>query len=333
MPVSSSPEPRADADVVGPNRAGPNLVEPRLTDAGAADDRAAKAYPADQYPFGPPPVSAQQDPAHQRPQSMSCHAVIESRWDARRGVTQLHRMRGKTPLKPRPVREIGPEPLIDGDPAAARASIATSAAGPLGGDTHVLDVVAGAGSSLVLGDISATLLLPGPHGDRSLTVQRVRVEEGASLVWIPHPIIASKSCLHDQVVEIDLAVDSRLVYREELVLGRYGEAPGSLASHLTVRRDGRPLMAQELRLGPDFPDAATPSVLGDQRCLGTVVAVDPAGIAPTSRVPAPFTAAMPLDGTAVQISALAEDMVTLRQRLEAGLRACGLSPQPDGPPG
>lgn len=275
------------------------------------------------YPFGPPPQHLLDRVEHRRPQSMRCHAVVVSRWDARHRVTRLDRLRGKTPLKPRPINPSGFEPLVGGDPGAARVSVAASAAGPLGGDLHVLDIVVGAGSALVLSDVSATLLLPGPHGERSRTLIRVRVEPRATLTWIPHPLIAASGCFHDQRVEIDLDQEARLFYREEIVLGRAREAAGNLRSHLVVRRGGTPLTAQELRLGPAFPLAATPSVLGGHRCVGTTLAVDPVGITPSTRLPAPLTAVMTLDGTAVQATALADDMLALRSRLDAAGRACG----------
>ena len=67
----------------------------------------------------------------------------------------------------------------------------TERPGPLGGDLLRLDVHVGAGSALALGEISPTLLLPGPRRERSRTEIDISVGAGATLAWFPELVIAT----------------------------------------------------------------------------------------------------------------------------------------------
>src|SRR5699024_8169630 len=120
--------------------------------------------------------------------------------------TALSRLRADTPLSPRPTIASGEEPFVRGGDAA-RIRMSASAAGPVGGDTYVLDIHVGAGSTLLLRDVGATLVLPGPHGRLSRWVTRLRVEEGGTCVWIPAPVIAARGCRHQHVIEAELDED------------------------------------------------------------------------------------------------------------------------------
>ncbi|WP_162802994.1 urease accessory protein UreD [Ornithinimicrobium avium] len=242
---------------------------------------------------------------------------------ARGPVSRVARLRAQAPLVPRPTGASGFEPYVRRDPSAVRVTLSTGAAGPIGGDHYELEVVVGAGSTLVLREVSATLVLPGPHGDTSRTLVRVRVEEGATFVWVPEPLIVAHRCSHEHDVRIDLSADSRLFVREELVLGRHGEPPGDLRAQLRVRREGAPLMAQSLQLGPGADGYAGAAVLGPHRGVGTAVVVEPDGHGIGAASTQDATATMPLDRTALQVSALGEDALQLRRRMDAALAGCG----------
>lgn len=272
------------------------------------------------------PVSSPPDQDLRRAGRMVCRAVVHTRADPTPGggvVSRVARLRSQVPLVPRPTGPGGVEPFVTGDPAAARVALSTGAAGPVGGDRYELEVVVGAGSTLVLREVSATLVLPGPHGERSHTQVRVRVEEGATLVWVPEPLIAARRCDHEHDVRIDLADDARLFVREELVLGRHGESPGSLLTHLRVRRQGRPLVVQTLSLGPAAPGSGSAAVLGSHRGVGTVVVVDPAGHGQLAGRADDTCAVLPVDDRTLQVSALGVDGLDLRRRLDTVLSGLG----------
>lgn len=253
--------------------------------------------------------------------SFLCHAVIAT--ELRDGRTAISRLRADTPLSPRPTIASGEEPFVRGGDAA-RIRMSASAAGPVGGDTYLLDIHVGAGSTLVLRDVGATLVLPGPHGELSRWVTRLRVDDGATCIWIPEPVIAARGCHHQHIIEADLAGDARLLFREELVLGRHLEEPGSLTALLSVRRAGVPTVIQQIDLGPGAVGSRSPSVLGGHRAVGNVVVVDPDGApGPAAAAPDAGSAVMRQDPCTVQISALADDAPTLRHRLDLGMDLLG----------
>lgn len=263
--------------------------------------------------------------------SFLCHAVIAT--EQRAGRTAISRLRADTPLSPRPTIASGEEPFVRGGDAA-RIRMSASAAGPVGGDTYLLDIHVGAGSTLVLRDVGATLVLPGPHGELSRWVTRLRIDEGATCLWIPEPVIAARGCRHEHVIEADLAGDARLLLREELVLGRHREDPGSLSARLDVRRDGAPTVVQQIDLGPAAVGSRAPSVLGDHRAVGNVVVVDPDGApGPVAAAPDAGSAVMRQDPFTVQISALAHDAPALRHRLDLGMDLLGPPWSADAPRG
>lgn len=256
---------------------------------------------------------------------MHAHAALTSELTDR-GTSRLARLRSTTPLVLRPTIATGHVPLVGRDPSAARVALAAGAAGPVGGDEYLLDVTVSAGSTLVLSDISATLALPGPHGEPSRMRCRVSVEDGATLVWLPHPVIAAAGCRHEHLVDIDLAPDARLVYREELLLGRHAETPGDLNVHLAVRRAGRPLLVQHLALGPRARGAGGAAVVGDHRAVGSLLIVAPGNSLGPGAVLDARTALVhpddPTGGTVLGI-AVAVDAQELRRSLDRTLDALG----------
>jgi urease accessory protein len=161
---------------------------------------------------------------------------------------------------------------------------------------------------------------------------RARIDAGGSLVWTPQPLIAARGARHRTDSRIDLGAGARLVWREEIVLGRSGEAPGSIAARLRVRLAGRPLIDHDLALGPDHPGSLGPAVTGGHRAVGTVLIVDPAwdGVDGRDRMPgiaencvawsaeSGSIAAMPLTGPAILLSAAAADGLVLSRLLDRG---------------
>lgn len=239
--------------------------------------------------------------------------------------SRVSTLRSEAPLMLRLTMSKGPEPWAITESQMVRVCIAAGAAGPVGGDHLQLIADVGAGSTLFLSDISATLLLPGPHGEQSRIDTRIQVGVGATLIWLPEPIIAAAGCNHLNTVHIDLEPGSRLLMREELLLGRHGELPGTIRQHVRVSLDGQPLYHQHLDLGPDIPGWDSPAIAHSHRALGSILTVDPAW----STAPPPAqsltgdAALLPLSGPAVLISALAGDSLQLRQLLGEGLKALG----------
>jgi urease accessory protein len=231
---------------------------------------------------------------------------------------------------------------IDAAPGPAQVHLVGGAAGPLGGDELRCSIDLGPGARLEVRGVAASVALPGPNGRESSLEILARIGEGAALSWSPQPLIAARGARHRTFTRVELAADARLVWRDELVLGRDGEEPGSLSTRLRVVRDGRVLLDREIAMGPRHPGSLGPAGSGGHRALGTVLIVDPAweeadessvtANAPgrTSRRPGmPHVTAqddtgiaiavMRLSGPAVLISAAATDAPSLARVLDSAL--------------
>jgi len=122
-----------------------------------------------------------------------------------------------------------------------------TAAAPLGGDELQLtvDVAAGARARLVAAGASIA------QGGASRMCTTVRVGEGAALDADPGALIVSAGARVDVTLSIELAASAALVWREVVVLGRTGEAPGRAALRWDVTRGGMPLLRQHVDLADD----------------------------------------------------------------------------------
>ncbi|WP_433511051.1 urease accessory protein UreD [Nonomuraea sp. CA-143628] len=232
---------------------------------------------------------------------------------------------GLSSAPPLTLRQTGPQAV----------HLVSTAAGPLGGDRLELDLDLAPGTSLEVGSVAATLVLPGDG--ESVMVISAHVGAGATLRFAPQPTVLAAGCAHRLVVRLTLAAGARVFWREEIVFGRYGEAPGRCHARFDATYDGRPLLRQEYTVGDPAIDAS-PAVYGDARCVGTTLITPPQIIPPLTAAPSLSTpslttapseatpeavvaegvAVLPLAGPGVLVSALAADAVALRRRLEWG---------------
>lgn len=257
----------------------------------------------------------------------SARLAVERGPHAAGGGTRITCLRSDPPLSLRPTLPAGREPPGSWalpERTTVRVALAAAAAGPIGGDHLELDVRVGAGAAVVVRSVAASLVLPGPHGELSRSDVRITVGTDATLVWLPGPVIAAQGCHHHAVIEVVLQAGARLMIREELVLGRHGEASGSIRQRLRVCLGDRALHDQELHLGPDAPGSGGPAVTGGRRAVGSVLVVDPHQAA-TDVLNEPAvtadatTARLPLCGPAVLFTAIAPDLLALRHRLDTAL--------------
>lgn len=232
-------------------------------------------------------------------------------------------LRSEAPLALRLARSKAPEPWAVHAADVARVCLTAGAGGPVGGDRLTLDIEVAQRSSLVLSEISPTLLLPGPHGERSVTDVRIRVATGATLIWLPEPMIAVRGCDHVNDVRVDLDDGARFLMREEILLGRHGEPTGRVRQRVVVRHAGRPLYRQDLGVG--VLGADSPAVIGPHHAVGSMLVVDPswADRPPRTQQLAGEAMLLPLSGPAVVVTAVAHDNLELREQLTAGLVALG----------
>jgi urease accessory protein len=130
-----------------------------------------------------------------------------------------------------------------------RVALVPVQAGPLDGDHDEIRLHVGAGCTLVLVPIAATLALPGTSRlDLHATV------EGALVLDEP-PLIVAEGAHVTRRTRIELAAGAVATVTDIVVLGRAGEGPGRLDSVLRATLDHAPLLHDALRIEPAASDA------------------------------------------------------------------------------
>jgi urease accessory protein len=222
---------------------------------------------------------------------------------------------GEGPLAPRRTR------AVDG---GLRVTLVGAMSAPLGGDRLAVEIEARPGARLTVDAAAATLALPGRTGGAAHYDVRIRVAAGAVLRWLPEPLVSAAGSLLFLRTRAELAEGAGLVLREEVVLGRHGESPGTVTSRLSVRYAGVPLLDQETASGPGAPagwDGG--AVLGGHRALGQLLRVEPdfaREVVPVRPLGEGAVLA-PLAGPAALATAVAADGLRLRRILDAARAA------------
>jgi urease accessory protein len=143
-----------------------------------------------------------------------------------------------------------------------RVALVPVQAGPLNGDHDRVRLHVGAGCTLVLVPIAATLALPGVSRlDLHATVA------GALQLDEP-PLIVAEGADVTRRTRIELAPGAVATVKDIVVLGRAGEGRGRLDSTLRVTLDGAPLLHDALRIEPAASDAHVALPPG-HRVIGT----------------------------------------------------------------
>jgi urease accessory protein len=226
-------------------------------------------------------------------------ASVEAVADA--GVTRLPVLASQVPL------------VLRRTPSAVY--VVGGAAGPIGGDSLSLRISVGAGAFLRMRTAAASIALPGLDGLESVLRVSVTVAEGGRLEYLPEPVVVTAGARHATLVSATLCAGASLVLRDEVLLGRHGEAGGSCRSVLRVSYAGRPLLRHSIEVSGTDQASMGPAVLACHRAVGTLLHVSEAQTAAIAVAATPEVAVMPLAGPGFLVTALAHDAVTLRRRL------------------
>jgi urease accessory protein len=228
------------------------------------------------------------------------HAALTAEADPA-GRTRLTVLRSQAPLVLRP--------------AADAVYLAAGAAGPIGGDRLSLTIAVGAGACLTLRTVAATVALPG-RGESVLRLS-LSVGPGGRLAVLPEPTVVAAGARHRVRTVAEVAAGGALTLREEVILGRHGEAGGAYRGLSWVNVDDAPLLRHELVLDGADPATVGPASAIGARACGALLTVDPAWT--PGRRPEGWAgtgaAALPLAGPGLLVTAVADDARTLRARL------------------
>lgn len=168
--------------------------------------------------------------------------------DDGRGGTALPVLESDGPLALRRTRGSGTE---------ARVMLVGAMSGPLGGDHFTVEADVLSGARLRLGSAAATIALPGQTKGEAHYDVRLTVADGGELHWLPEQLISAAGSDLYVTTRIDLGATSRLVLREEQVLGRAGRSPGGSAAGSCCVSLGAPCSIRSWPAGPGHRVAGT----------------------------------------------------------------------------
>jgi urease accessory protein len=135
---------------------------------------------------------------------------------------------------------------------AFEAVLLNTAGGLAGGDRLRWEASAGCDAKLRVTTQTAERVYRSNSGD-ALVETRLRAEAGATLEWLPQETILFDGSRLSRTLSIELAENAELLAVEAIVLGRraHGERlrSGSLRDHMRVRRGGRLIFADNVRIG------------------------------------------------------------------------------------
>jgi len=165
---------------------------------------------------------------------------------------------------------------------ACEGVIVNTAGGIVGGDHARLAFSAGAGARVALTTQSAEKIYR-TDGPSARIATSLRLHAGAALDWLPQETILFDRASLARALDVDMAADARLIACESVVFGRLamGETceSGDFRDRWRVRRAGRLIFAEDVRL--DAPAAALdrPAVGAGARALATLLHVAPDAVA------------------------------------------------------
>jgi urease accessory protein len=167
---------------------------------------------------------------------------------------------GTEPWRPR---------VLPPDRRLARVVLVQSRASLLSGDVVAVRIDLGPGARLEIVELGATIANHVRGGPPASLDVAVSLADGARLVWLAAPLIASAGCALDRRVLVDLAGGARALLGEAIVLGRHGEAPGRVDSRTRITLDGRPLVDEEVATEPAWL-LRSPVLAGQARLIETL---------------------------------------------------------------
>lgn len=239
------------------------------------------------------------------------------------GRTRLQRLYQEGSAKLRLPRARGP---------SLEAVMINSAGGMTGGDRFAWTVQAGAGAHAVLTTQACERVYRASADTARVDVQ-LTLDAGARLDWLPQETILFDGSALSRTITADLADDAGLLLCEAVILGRHamGEtfARGAFHDRWRIRREGRLVFADDLRLDGDIPHQIHQSaLLAGAGAFATLLLVSPDADTHLDAVRAAVEGlggASAFDGKLVARLAAA-DGLTLRRALIPALLALGATP-------
>jgi urease accessory protein len=186
------------------------------------------------------------------------------------GTTRRAQVREEGPLRVRCPGAISHE---------LEAVMVNTAGGVAGGDELTIEVSAEPGAHLMLTTTAAEKIYRSLGTPAVIDVQ-LNVGAGGSLAWLPQETILFDRARLDRTIDVELAADARLVLAEALVFGRAGTGEvvgsGCVRDRWRIRRDGRLLHAEAMRLEGEIATRLAQGAVGNGAVAIATILVVPA---------------------------------------------------------
>jgi urease accessory protein len=160
-----------------------------------------------------------------------------------------------------------------------QAIVVNTAGGIAGGDRIAFDIAVDDGAALTLTTAAAEKAYRSLGDDAALDVV-LRVAPGGTLNWLPQETILFNEARLKRSIDAELAGDARLLLAEAVVFGRtaMGESvqAGRLFDRWRVRRDGRLIFADTLRLDDMIASQLAQRAVASGGCAVATVLATPA---------------------------------------------------------
>jgi urease accessory protein len=163
--------------------------------------------------------------------------------------------------------------------APVEAVLINTGGGMTGGDALSIGIEVDGGAQARITTQAAEKIYRSQGPDTSITA-RLTLSVGSSLAWLPQETILFDAARLTRRLDVTMARDASLIIGEMIAFGRtaMGEEPGALSldDRWSIRRDGRLVFAEALRLSGDARGLlARPALGGNARACATLVMVAP----------------------------------------------------------
>jgi urease accessory protein len=190
------------------------------------------------------------------------------------------------------------------------AVLVNTGGGMAGGDRTAIDLTLEAGADVLATTQSAEKIYRS-EGEAAQVVTRLTLAAGARLAWTPQETILFDRSRLERRLEADLSGDASLLLIEATVFGRLamGEERilASLRDRWRIRRDGRLVFADELRLDDAAETLSQPAVGRNARAIASFLFMAPEAAAHLDALRTIFEEIVAADGATLEAGASALD--------------------------
>lgn len=163
--------------------------------------------------------------------------------------------------------------------AVCEGGIINTGGGMAGGDFLSVEVDAAAGANVILSTPAAERIYRSTGPDTRVELA-LRLQAQARLAWLPQETILFRGARLARRLDVDMDESATLVIAETTIFGRLamGETPGRglFSDRWRIRRDGRLVHAEDMRLGGSIGSLLARSGIGKgARAVATVLLVSP----------------------------------------------------------